>query len=273
MEVQTTVGLVNVTMTDWTIGGGNLTFRTAVASNMTAICGPNADEKCTAEDVLIFNTTYMVAGTRRVQHDQLIVGYKINVMSNVAEEAVIIIDSMAYSEDFLIQLQKSGLRVVSINIIHKATATVKTLSDKRVVTESDVDETQLDVIFVITIALPLTVFICCMLWFLCRRSKRSETSNLQYSSSLKKEFVLADTLSEKIPSDLSSVRLLFGSMRLILNMNVTFFVFPLGDFAFLCRFPAPQQAKQLEIELKKLGIRLKIVDINAGGDIDHEAST
>ena len=83
----------------------------------------------------------------------------------MAQEAVIIIDSMAYSEDFLIQLQKSGLRVVSISIIDKAKATVKTLSD------NDVDETKLDVILVITIALLLAVVICCMLWFLCRRSQ------------------------------------------------------------------------------------------------------
>ena len=38
------------------------------------------------------------------------------------------------------------------------------------------------------------------------------------------------------------------------------------------RFPAPPQAKKLETELSKLGIRLKIVDIDAGGDIDQEAS-
>ena len=145
--------------------------------------------------------------------------------------------------------------------------TAKTLSD------NNADETDLDEVLVIAIALSLAVFICCMLWFLYRRSKRSEASSLRYASSVKKEFDLADTLSEKISSDLSSDRLLFGSMRLILNTNVTFFVFPLGDFALVCRFPAPQQAEQLEIELKKLGIRLKIIDVNAGGDIDHEAST
>ena len=32
------------------------------------------------------------------------------------------------------------------------------------------------------------------------------------------------------------------------------------------------QAKQLEVELQKLGIRLKVVDINAGGDIDQEVN-
>ena len=43
--------------------------------------------------------------------------------------------------------------------------------------------------------------------------------------------------------------------------------------AFFGRFPPPPQAEQLVRELNNLGIRLKVVKINAGGDIDHEVET
>ena len=95
-------------------------------------------------------------------------------------------------------------------------------------------------------------------------------SALQYSSKLQKEFNITETLSEQIPLDLTSVCLIFGSMR----FNIIFFLLVLLRTAitkyFIGRFPAPPQAMQLEIELKKLGIRLKIVNIDAGGDIDQE---
>jgi len=263
-----------MTTADWN-ANTDLVFRKAVAGNMTAICGIDANDLCTYEDVIILDLKdesvtsppNLPPVTRRRPNDLLRVTYEIVVMSSVSEETIIILDTFAISNDFLVDLQNAGLSVVSINIVHGATQTVKILRDNE-------DEANQDVFLVaVIVALVLSLFCCCcVLWYFYRHSvgKSSVPSALQYSSKLQKEFNIKETLSEQIPLDLTSVCLIFGSMRL----NIIFFLLVLLRTAitkyFIGRFPAPPQAMQLEIELKKLGIRLKIVNIDAGGDIDQE---
>jgi len=208
MVVQATVGLVNVTTADWT-EEVEFDFRESIARNMTAICGTTANQNCTAEDVVILNVTYVEVGSRRVQHNQLNIRYEIRVMSNVAQEAVIIVDNFAFSQEFIDDLRESGLHVVSVKTIMKAIATP-------VPRPPQSEKDKFDLLLVILIALSVVMLLigCFVLWFLHRHSEPSPSSSLEYASSMKKEFSITAMLSEEISSDLTSERLLFGSMRL-----------------------------------------------------------
>jgi len=96
------------------------------------------------------------------------------------------------------------------------------------------------------------VLVCCVC-FLCFVAWYKHGHDGVQSSRLQEVYPVnlkpvMSKLSEPIPEDLAGELLVFGSMR----------------------FPAPDEAHFLQASLQQLGIRLKIVDVDVGGDIDQE---
>jgi len=231
-------------MSDWTESMATA-FKTCLAHNATGLCGRgNHRRDCTADDVIIL----------RVARRSLSIQYEIIVAHPMMGESVLRLDALSLSDAFIADLNTAGLQITSITVLqplHQVSMTSTPAPSDGIVSASpavDGDSYAWLIYAVTGLAAFLGLGLCVCLYCFSQSSRNSPTGSSSKLALSSNGIAISQAFTEAIPDDLPGSHVIFGSMR----------------------FPAPPEAFVLQEALRKHGVYLKIVDVNAGCDIDHE---